>query len=173
MKKSFVGLLFGGFVLVSNVFSQDLKLDLKKASYLYHFAYDCIDKEYPNKPGEVLGNDSYLAPPRLVHPAFYGCFDWHSSVHGHWALVTILSRFPDFEKKDEIIGKLTKNITKENIQKEATYLNDEFNKDFERTYGWVWHPRMLRAIQSILMPASVSVRHPDSRLTTTTSYHHR
>jgi hypothetical protein len=132
--------IFAFLILAAStaITSQEIRFDEKKAKYLYHFAYDCIDKEYPNKPGEVLGNDSYLAPPRLIHPAFYGCFDWHSSVHGHWALVAILSRFPDFEEKDEIIGKLSKNITKENIQKETAYLNDEFNKDFERTYGWAW-----------------------------------
>jgi hypothetical protein len=138
MKKSIVGILFCCFVLVSNIYSQDLTLNLKKAEYLYSFAFDCIDKEYPNKPGEVLGSDSYLAPPRIMHPAFYGCFDWHSSVHGHWALVTILSRFPDFGKKNEIMGKLSKNITKENVAKEVAFLKDELNKDFERTYGWAW-----------------------------------
>ncbi|MEJ2127010.1 MAG: DUF2891 family protein, partial [Candidatus Bathyarchaeota archaeon] len=56
-----------------------LDFDLKKAEYLYHFAYECIDQEYPNKPNGVLGDDSYLLPPREIHPAFYGCFDWHSS----------------------------------------------------------------------------------------------
>ena len=79
-----------------------LDFDIKKAEYLYHFAYECIDQEYPNKLGQVLGDDSYLAPPRVLHPAFYGCFDWHSSVHGHWTLVTILSEFPDFEYHNEI-----------------------------------------------------------------------
>lgn len=132
---------------ISGIKSQDLSLDGKKAGYLYHFAYECIGQEYPNKPGEVLGGDSYLAPPRVIHPAFYGCFDWHSSVHGHWALVTILSRFPDFEKKEEIISKLEKNITKENILKEAAYFNDAHNKDFERTYGWAWLLKLDEALR--------------------------
>ena len=118
--------------------AKEISLDLRKVEKLYKFSFDCIDKEYPNKPGGVLGNDSYLSPPRLIHPAFYGCFDWHSSVHGHWALVTILKEFPDFDKKAEIIAKLKKNITKENILKEVEYLNDSNNKDFERTYGWAW-----------------------------------
>lgn len=118
--------------------SNTLVFDEKKAEYLYHFAYECIDKEYPNKLGQVLGDDTYLAPPRELHPAFYGCFDWHSSVHGHWTLVTILSAFPNFKYKAEIVEKLEKNITKENIQKEIEYFNDEHNKDYERTYGWAW-----------------------------------
>lgn len=124
-----------------------LKFDLKKAEYLYHFAYDCIDQEYPNKLNQVLGDDSYLAPPRALHPAFYGCFDWHSSVHGHWTLVTILSNFPDFEHKDEIISKLKKNITRENILKEVDYFDDIHNKNYERTYGWAWLLKLDEALR--------------------------
>ncbi len=118
--------------------SGTLDFNEKKAEYLYHFAYECIDQEYPNKLNGVLGDDSYLAPPRDLHPAFYGCFDWHSSVHGHWTLVTILREFPDFKYRDEILTKLKKNITSENIQKEIEYFNDKNNKDYERTYGWAW-----------------------------------
>lgn len=118
--------------------SPPLEFDLKKAEYLYHFAYECIDQEYPNKLNQVLGDDSYLAPPRSLHPAFYGCFDWHSSVHGYWTLVSILNKFPDFKHHDEIVAKLKKNITKSNIQKEIEYFNNEHNKNYERTYGWAW-----------------------------------
>jgi hypothetical protein len=118
--------------------SSPLQFDEKKAEYLYHFAYECIDQEYPNKLNGVLGDDSYLSPPRSLHPAFYGCFDWHSSVHGHWSLVTILHQFPNFEHKNEIWAKLNNNITAKNIQKEIEYFNDKHNKDYERTYGWAW-----------------------------------
>jgi hypothetical protein len=112
-----------------------LAFDDNKAEYLYHFAYECIDKEYPNKLGQVLGDDSYLAPPRVLHPAFYGCFDWHSSVHGHWTLVTILKDFPQFSHRNDILRKLNANITKENILQEVAYFDDEHNKDYERPYG--------------------------------------
>ncbi len=115
-----------------------LAFDEKKAEYLYHFAYECIDKEYPNKLGQVLGDDSYLAPPRVLHPAFYGCFDWHSSVHGHWTLVTILKDFPEFSHRNDILRKLNANITRENILQEVAYFDDEHNKDYERPYGWAW-----------------------------------
>ena len=124
-----------------------LKFNKEKAEYLYHFAYECIDKEYPNKLGQIMGDDSYLAPPRELHPAFYGCFDWHSSVHGHWTLVTILSEFPDFEYRDEIIAKLKRNITHENIQKEIQYFDDEHNKNYERTYGWAWLLKLDEALR--------------------------
>jgi len=119
----------------------------KKADYLYHFAYECIDQEYPNKLNQVLGDDSYLAPPRVLHPAFYGCFDWHSSVHGHWTLVTILTEFPEFKYREEIIAKLKKNITKENIQKEIAYFDDKHNKNYERTYGWAWLLKLDEALR--------------------------
>ena len=123
------------------------RLDREKAEYLYEFAFKCIDKEYPNKLGQVLGDASYLKPPKELHPSFYGCFDWHSSVHGHWTLVNIVNRFPDFEKNKEIITKLRAHITKENIEKEVKYFDDEHNKDYERTYGWAWLLKLAEALK--------------------------
>ena len=150
-------LLFTSFSLMS--FAQrELDFNLKKAEYLYHFAYECIDQEYPNKPNGVLGDDSYLLPPREIHPAFYGCFDWHSSVHGHWALVTILKEFPDFEYRDEIIAKLKKNITKENILKEIEYFQDENNSTYERTYGWAWLLKLDEALREWDAPEAVQLQ---------------
>lgn len=116
----------------------EIELSRERANYLYHFAYECIDQEYPNKTGHVMGDSSYLATPYQLHPAFYGCFDWHSAVHGHWTLVTILSEIPDFDNRDEILKKLKTNITEANIKKEIEYFYDEHNKTFERTYGWAW-----------------------------------
>lgn len=157
MKASYF-LLFFIIGISSSGFAQTkLNLDEHKAEYLYHFAFECIDQEYPNKPGEVLGDDSYLAPPRLQHPAFYGCFDWHSSVHGHCALVTILNSFPDFYQKDSIWQKISKNITPENIQKEIDFLNDKHNKDFERTYGWAWLLKLDEALRESKSPEAVEI----------------
>lgn len=142
-------------VPITNAQNQtELKFDVKKAEYLYHFAYECIDQEYPNKLGQVLGDDSYLAPPRELHPAFYGCFDWHSSVHGHWTLVTILKEFPDFKFKNEILEKLKKNITQENILSEIKYFDDEHNKTYERTYGWAWLLKLDEALRDFDSPES-------------------
>lgn len=124
-----------------------LNFDEKKAEYLYHFAYDCIDREYPNKLGQVLGDSSYLATPKALHPAFYGCFDWHSSVHGHWTLVTLLRKFPDFEHRLSILKKLKANLTKENIKKEIAYFDDAHNKNYERTYGWAWLLKLDEALR--------------------------
>lgn len=136
----------------------ELDFNLKKAEYLYHFAYECIDQEYPNKPNGVLGDDSYLLPPREIHPAFYGCFDWHSSVHGHWTLVTILREFPDFEYRDEIIAKLRKNITKDNILKEIEYFQDANNSTYERTYGWAWLLKLDEALREWNAPEALEMQ---------------
>lgn len=113
-------------------------LDMKSAEYLYHFAFDCIDQEYPNKLGQVLGDATYLKEPSELHPAFYGCFDWHSSVHGHWTLLNLIKEIPDFEMRTEILKKLNNNITREKIEIEVAYFDDVHNKNFERTYGWAW-----------------------------------
>ncbi len=133
---------------------EKLSFDEKKAAYLYHFAFECIGQEYPNKLNGVLGDDSYLSPPRALHPAFYGCFDWHSSVHGHWTLVTLLNKFPEFEHREEIIARLSKNITADNIKKEIEYFNDKHNRDFERTYGWAWLLKLDEALRESDFPKS-------------------
>ena len=138
--------------------SSKLSFDQKKAEYLYHFAYECIDQEYPNKTGHVLGDDSYLQPPRVMHPAFYGCFDWHSSVHGHWTLVKILSEFPDFKYRDEIIYKLKKNITAGNILQEIAYFDDEHNSTYERTYGWAWLLKLDEALREWNDPVALELQ---------------
>ncbi|SDX59813.1 Protein of unknown function [Lutibacter oricola] len=122
-------------------------LNVKSANYLYHFAFDCIDQEYPNKLGQVLGNGSYLKEPSELHPAFYGCFDWHSSVHGHWTLLNIIKEMPNFEHKEEVLEKLKINLTKENILKEVAYFDDKHNKSFERTYGWAWLLKVSETLQ--------------------------
>ena len=158
MRKSILCLLLLFYVLSScsekeatttpkNVTPTYLSFDEKKAEYLYHFAFDCIDREFPNKLGQVLGDASYLATPKELHPAFYGCFDWHSSVHGHWTLVTLLTKFPDFEHRAAILAKLQANITKENIAKEVAYFDDAHNKNYERTYGWAWLLKLDEALR--------------------------
>ena len=98
----------------------------------------CLQQEYPNKLGQLLQDATELQSPKNLHPAFYGCFDWDSSIHGHWSLVYLLKRFPDLDKRDEIIQKLKVNLSKENIQQEVAYLSKEHEKSFERTYGWTW-----------------------------------
>lgn len=129
-------LKYGFFLLTSLSFSQELTLE--KANHLATLPIKCLQQEYPNKMGQLLLNASELKAPKELHPAFYGCFDWHSSVHGHWSLVYLLNKFPDLKEKQEIISKLKINLSKENIQEEIRYLSKNHEKSFERTYGWTW-----------------------------------
>jgi len=114
------------------------KLTQEKANYLYHFAYDCVDQEYPNKLGQVLETARDLKEPSTLHPAFYGCFDWHSAVHGHWTLINIIKEIPNFKHRDAILKKLQASLTTENIAQEVAYFDATSAKNFERTYGWAW-----------------------------------
>jgi hypothetical protein len=113
-------------------------IPVEQASALAAPALDCIQKPYPYKPGNVLADDSSLQLPRVQHPAFYGCFDWHSSVHGHWTLVKLLREFPELPGGDLIRQKLGENLTAANLAKETEFFYTEGNKTFERTYGWAW-----------------------------------
>lgn len=134
-------------VIVDEVIYAKPEVNTKSAEYLYHFAFECIDQEYPNKLGQVLGDATYLKEPSELHPAFYGCFDWHSSVHGHWTLLNVIKEIPDFEQREAILKKLQTSITKENILKEVAYFDDEHNKTFERTYGWAWLLKVAETLQ--------------------------
>ncbi|MGC6429450.1 MAG: DUF2891 domain-containing protein [Jejuia sp.] len=114
------------------------KLDLQQANKLAELPLDCMNIEYPNRLSQTIGNDEDLLPPRTLHPAFYGCFDWHSSVHGHWSLVSLLKQFPNLDNAEEIKQRLLHNISKENIEAEVVYFHGKHNKTYERTYGWTW-----------------------------------
>jgi hypothetical protein len=113
-------------------------LDLNQANRLANLPIECVNREYPNKLNQTINSDDDLNPPRELHPAFYGCFDWHSSVHGHWSLVKLLKNFPELEKAGLVRELLSERITKENIEAEIKYFKQEKNKTFERTYGWAW-----------------------------------
>lgn len=113
-------------------------LNIEQANRLALLPLHCLDTEYPNKLGQTLGSDADLKSPKTLHPAFYGCFDWHSSVHGHWSLVRLLKMFPELENAQSLEEKLLESISKENILTEITFFQGEHNKTFERTYGWAW-----------------------------------
>lgn len=113
-------------------------LDLIEANRLAELPLHCMNTEYPNKLNQTIGGEEDLQSPKQLHPAFYGCFDWHSAVHGHWSLVSLLKQFPNLEKADIIREKLKVNLSEENINVEVTYFDGLHNKSYERTYGWAW-----------------------------------
>src|SRR6184192_1062775 len=112
--------------------------DLKAAERFAKLALACVGKEYPNKISHVLNSDTDVAPPRKLTPAFYGCYDWHSSVHGHWLLVRLLRTFPDASFAGAAREALRKSLTTENLKQEAAYLRGEGRTTFERPYGLAW-----------------------------------
>jgi hypothetical protein len=126
-------------VLLLTVTSQaQMNLSEKQASHFAALALKCVSREFPNKPEHVINNVSEVKGPKVLHPAFYGCYDWHSSVHGHWMLVRLLKTFPSLPESRLIREALNANLTAENIQQEVAYMKQPNRQSFERTYGWAW-----------------------------------
>ncbi len=114
------------------------ELSLAEANKLVELPLHCVGNPYPIKPQITLESKEDLVEPRKNHPIFYGCFDWHSAVHGYWSLVSLLSQFPDMERADEVRNLLDEKFTAENVAREVAYFKKDINKTFERTYGWAW-----------------------------------
>ncbi len=117
---------------------KDQTLTRARASAFAKLALKGADRQYPNKPGHVLLNDEDAKTPKALHPAFFGCFDWHSCVHGHWMLVRVLRTHPDLPEAKAIRALLNAHLTAKNIQAEIAYFNRPEAKSFERPYGWSW-----------------------------------
>jgi Protein of unknown function (DUF2891) len=113
-------------------------LTQESASNFAQITLKCVQKQYPNSPGFVLNAPQDVQAPNLVHPAFYGCYDWHSSLHGHWMLARLLRLFPNLPERDRIVQALNANLTLENVKTEAAYFTRPGTQAFERTYGWAW-----------------------------------
>jgi len=114
------------------------QLTMEGAIHFAELPLRCMQREFPYKTGVTFSDSSLAEKPRLYHPAFYGCFDWHSDVHGHWMLVRLLKLFPSMPRAGEIRQKLEENLSAENIQGEMKIFATKDNKSFERTYGWAW-----------------------------------
>jgi hypothetical protein len=120
----------------------------EQASHFAQLALNGIHREYPNKLDHVLNGDHDLRSPRALHPAFYGCFDWHSSVHGHWMLVRLLRLLPDWADALQVRAALARNLTRENLHAELDYLQGPNRRSFERTYGWAWLLKLAEELQT-------------------------
>src|SRR6476646_7398567 len=112
--------------------------DAAAAERFAGLALACVHKEYPNKISHVLNSDADVAPPRKLTPAFCGCYDWHSSVHGHWLLVRLLRTFPDASFAAAARAALKQSLSAENLKAEAAYLRGTGRMSFERPYGLSW-----------------------------------
>ncbi len=113
-------------------------LSRKQASAFARLALKAIVQEYPNKPEHVLAGPVDAKSPRALHPAFYGSYDWHSSVHGHWMLVRLIRSFPDLPEAAQVRATMGTHLTAENVKVETDYFARKESKSFERPYGWAW-----------------------------------
>lgn len=113
-------------------------LDAAAAERFANLALACVHKEYPNKIGHLLNSDADVKPPRELTPAFYGCYDWHSAVHGHWLLARLARRFPDAPFTAKARAALDRSLTPEHIAVEVKYLEAPGRGTFERPYGLAW-----------------------------------
>lgn len=127
---------------------QSPSLTEKEASHFAALALKCVNRELPNKPEHVINSPSDVQSPKQLHPAFYGCYDWHSSVHGHWMLVRLLKTFPTLPEAQQIRKALNENLTGENIRAEAAYMAQPNRQSFERTYGWAWLLKLAEELHS-------------------------
>jgi hypothetical protein len=114
------------------------EFDINAAQRFAGLALACVHKEYPNHISHTLNSNADVAPPRKLTPAFYGCYDWHSSVHGHWLLVRLIRTFPNAAFAPSAREALRQSLTADNIAQEAVYLRTEGRASFERPYGLAW-----------------------------------
>ena len=113
-------------------------LDAAAAARFAALALKCLHAEYPNHISHTLDSDADARPPQVLNPAFYGCFDWHSDVHGHWLLVRLVHLFPDAPYAPMARAELARSLTAQNIAGEVGYLQRADRASFERPYGLAW-----------------------------------
>ena len=112
--------------------------DVSMVESLVRVSLDGLHREYPNYIQHLMLADEGPLSPRKLHPAFFGCFDWHSAVHNHWALVRVLRLYPQINLRKNIIDALSRSFTSQNIQGELDYLSCQSRERFEIPYGAAW-----------------------------------
>jgi hypothetical protein len=113
-------------------------LNSETAAKMARIALGHVAREYPHKLDQVLLGDEDLGPPRVLHPIFFGSFDWHSCVHGWWSLLTLRRLFPDMAEALAIEQLADSSFTPEKIETERAFLDRPLSAGFERPYGWGW-----------------------------------
>ncbi|MGH8130071.1 MAG: DUF2891 domain-containing protein [Steroidobacteraceae bacterium] len=116
----------------------DSTLDVAAAGRFARLALSCVHREYPNKIAHVLGGDVDVQPPRELTPVFFGCYDWHSSVHGHWLLARLARLLPEADFSDAARAALGTSFTAAKVAAELLYLQGAGRISFERPYGLAW-----------------------------------
>ena len=115
-----------------------MELTADVAGSFARIALGHVTREYPHKLDHAMAEDADVLPPRVLHPVFFGSFDWHSCVHGWWTLLTLRRRFPAMPETAEISALAEASFTAENLTAELAYLDRPLSRGFERPYGWGW-----------------------------------
>jgi Protein of unknown function (DUF2891) len=123
-------------------------LDAAAAARFAGLALKCLHQEYPNHISHTLASDADVRAPRALTPAFYGCYDWHSDVHGHWLLVRLVRLFPDAAFAAPARAALERTFTAQNIAAEVAYLQAAGRASFERPYGLAWLLRLAAELRA-------------------------
>lgn len=156
MKKLFCLFLFSLFFITPSIATAQHKEGEERLIKFANFALACVHKEYPNKISHTLNNDGDIKAPHELTPAFYGCYDWHSSVHGHWLLARLAGDYqgrveePAFVRP--AIAALQKSITPQNIATEIAYFESPGRKSFERPYGLAWALQLDKELRNSASP---------------------
>lgn len=131
-------------MILTNAISKDdpSLLSDEQVTRFARLALDGIVREFPNKPSNVMADAQGVRAPREMHPVFFGSFDWHSSVHGHWMLIRLLKLYPEATVAAEIRTTLDRQLNAAGLQAEADYFEPKHNRSFERMYGWAWALRL-------------------------------
>ncbi|MFB6198699.1 MAG: DUF2891 family protein, partial [Halobacteriaceae archaeon] len=105
------------------------------AEQLARHPLDSVDTEFPHHVSSMESPDD-VTRPREQHPVFFGCYDWHSSVHSHWALIRQVRLIDDHPLQSQIIESVDHRFTEENFEREVKHFEE--NETFEKPYGWAW-----------------------------------
>lgn len=128
-------------------------MDRDTGSRLARIPLGCLTRAYPHKLDHVTRADADILPPQVLHPAFYGAFDWHSAVHGHWALARLARAVPDLPERAAIDTLFDATLSADNLAVETAYL--AAHPGFERTYGWAWLLELARQLSGTRWSAAL------------------
>jgi hypothetical protein len=139
--------MIAGLALLAMAGAASPGFDEAAAQRFAALALACVGKEYPNKIAHTMDSDADALPPRRLTPAFYGCYDWHSAVHGHWLLARLARLYPNAPFAADARKALGRSLTPENMAAEAAYLSRKGRETFERPYGLAWLLTLARELR--------------------------
>lgn len=115
-----------------------MKLTCQMAAQFIRLTLSHLTREYPHKLDHVMAGPQDLLAPCVLHPIFYGSFDWHSCVHGYWQVLRLARLYPDLPEASKVRILANEMFTPDKVAGERAYLERAYATGFERPYGWAW-----------------------------------